>query len=70
MVSDLLRRAWSQDFHSGFDEIDSGDVSPDEALELREALLEAYYRASNKTDSRRLLDTLAAAHEKAIKDAC
>lgn len=68
MVSDLLRKAWSQEFHSGFDEIDSEDVSSDEALELREAVLDAYYRASNKTDSRRLLDTLAAAHEKAIKD--
>ena len=68
MVSDLLRKAWAREFHSGFDAIDTEDISPEEALELREALLDAYYRASNKTNSRRLLETLATANERSIKD--
>jgi len=69
MVSDLLRKAWSQGgYRSGFREIDSEDISTEEALELREVLLDAYHRASTKTDSRRLLDCLAAADQKSIKD--
>jgi hypothetical protein len=53
---------------SGLDEIDSEKISTEKAQELRGALLDAFYRASNKADSRRLLDTLAAANEKSIKD--
>lgn len=69
MISDLLRKAWSRGgYRSCFNEIDSEDISTEEALELREALLDAYHRASKSTDSRRLLDTLAAANEKSIKD--
>lgn len=69
MISDLLRKAWSHgEYRSGLDEIDSEDISTEEASELREVLLDAYHRASAKTESRRLLDTLAAAHEKSVKD--
>lgn len=69
MISDLLRKAWSRgEYRSGLDEIDSEDISTEEASELREVLLDAYHRASVKTESRRLLDTLAAAHEKSVKD--
>ena len=68
MISDLLRKAWTPEFHSGFDEIDSESISTDEALELREALLDAYHRAPNQTASRRLLDTLATAQETSIRD--
>jgi hypothetical protein len=67
MISELLRKAWSQGgYRSCFDEIDCEDISTEEALELREVLLAAYHRTSNKTDSRRLLDCLAAASEKSI----
>jgi hypothetical protein len=68
MISDLLRKAWSQSFHSGLKEIDSEEISSDEAMELREALLDAFYRASNESDARPLLYTLATAHEKSIKE--
>lgn len=68
MVSDLLRKVWSQGFHSGFEEIDSEEIASDEAVELREALLDAFYRASNESEARPLLHTLAAAHEKSIKE--
>ena len=44
------------------------EISTEEALELRGALLDAYHRASNKTDSWGLLDTLAHAYEESIKD--
>ena len=67
-ISDLLRKAWSQEYWSGFEEIDSEEISTEEALELRGALLDAYHRASNKTDSWGLLDTLARAYEESIKD--
>jgi hypothetical protein len=68
MISDLLRKAWSQGFHSGFDEVDSEEISSEEAVELREALLDAFHRASDKAESRPFLDTLAAAHERSVKD--
>jgi len=68
MVSDLLRKAWSREFHSGFEEIDSEDISSAEAVELREALLDAFHRAADRAESRPLLHTLATAHERTIKD--
>jgi hypothetical protein len=55
VISDLLRKAWSQGSGSGLDAIASDEISPEEALELRQALLDAFYRAKNKTDWRREL---------------
>jgi hypothetical protein len=68
MISHLLRKAWSGSVHSGVTEIDAEEISSDEAMELREALLDAFHRASNESDARPLLHALAFAHEKSIQE--
>lgn len=68
MISDLLRKAWSEDFRSGIEQIDAEEITPDEALELRDALLQAFHNAPNQSDSLALLHTLAASDEKSVRD--
>jgi len=47
MTSDLIRKADSSGFHSGFEEIDREEVSLSERNELREAALQALSRNSD-----------------------
>ena len=68
MVSELLRRAWSREYYSSYEEIDSEIISPEEASDLRQALLDAYYRASGKPDAHHFLDILAHGYEASIKE--
>ena len=47
MAGDLIRKASSSGFHSGFEEIDREQVSASEREELREATLRALSRSSD-----------------------
>jgi hypothetical protein len=45
MAGDLIRHSSSPEFHSGFEEIDSEQISREERNELKDALLQALARS-------------------------
>jgi hypothetical protein len=58
MAGDLIRKASSPGFHSGFEEIDREQVSVAERTELREAALSALSRSSDPNYVTSLLNVL------------
>jgi hypothetical protein len=68
VVSDLLRKGWQPDYHSGFADLDAEAVSSEEAAELREVLLDSLHRQTQADKQRRLLFTLAGGGDQSVKE--
>jgi|HubBroStandDraft_1064217.scaffolds.fasta_scaffold72082_1 hypothetical protein len=67
MASDLIRRASSPDYQSGFDAIDREDVSEAEGKEIQYALLDALPRNANPRWVRAILSALSSGQDPSLK---
>lgn len=64
MAGDLIRKASSPGFHSGFEEIDREEVSDEERQKMREAVLKALPRNDDPLYIGSLLQVLRQTYEK------
>lgn len=66
-AGDLLAKFQSKGFHSGFEEIDKEDVSPEEKQQIQTALLEALGRNSDPRFVSQILEALRCSREQSLK---
>ena len=66
-AGDLLERVFSKDFHSGFEEIDSEEVSLADGQAIQAALLKALKRNSDERFIGAILSALGGSNDKSLK---
>lgn len=66
-AGDLLSKFQSKGYHSGFEEIDKEDVSPEEKQQIQDALLGALGRNSDPRFVSQILEALRCSREPSLK---